>query len=879
MPFQLEFTRAMWLLGLCVVPVLGYYFVYSLVDFTRWQRITSLIVRSLIVTLLVLSLAGLTLLQPTKQEFVLFAVDRSLSVGDESLAAVEKYLDSALPQAGNRRIAWMSFAAEPGQVSHDRPKPATTEKPTATATPVDAGSKPELDQQATNLAAAIEAAAGAMPPAYVPRIVVLSDGNQTTGDALKAALRAQIPITTIPMQTRPDAEVQVSAVVVPAQVREGEPFYVEVVIDSNHDDAGEVQVFRGAHRVAAEKKTFKTGENRFRFQQQITHERLAEYTVKVSGLKQDALLDNNTESGLVFTTGKPRVLLVESDPALGQHLARALEQEEIQVDVRPTQGMPDSLADLQNYELLIVSNVPATDLSQKQMEIARTYVQDLGGGFMMLGGEQSFGLGGYYKTVLEEILPVRSDFEKEKEKPSLGMVLVIDKSGSMGGDKMEMAKEAAKSAAELLGPSDKLGVIAFDGNFYWVSELQSAGNKGRIIDDISRIEAGGGTTMYPAMEEAYNALNSASAKLKHVIMLTDGISSPGDFTGMASTMASARMTVTTVAVGEGADNSVLEEIARVGQGRSYVATDPGSLPQIFAKETMTASKSAINEQPFIPQVVRPTQTLADIDFEQAPFLLGYVVTRPKATSEFILSSEAGDPLLAWWRYGLGTTVAFTSDAKSRWGAEWLTWPGYGKFWSQVVRHAMRKSDAKGVIVQVTQQDRKATVTLDAIDPSGRFLNQAETELTLIDPQLGLTKLPVRQTAPGRYTAEFETPKTGAYHIDLSQKQGGKLLYHQARGLHVGYPDELRLRPTNETLLQELARVSGGQFNPAATELFPKSDRTAMRPTPLWPYLITLAALLFLLDVALRRIDFSLFDWGSYQRASVPQKQTAVFQVR
>lgn len=881
MQFQLEFTRTAWLFGLLVVPLLIYYFVYSLVDFTRWQRLASLVCRSLIVTLLILSLAGLTLLQPTTQEYVLFVVDRSLSVGNESRAGVEKYLDQALPNAGDRKVAWMTFATEPGAVDAKRPEAPPTAKPGSPPlqNPPPDRPKPDFDANATNIAAAIEAAAGAMPPSYVPRIVLVTDGNQTSGDALKAALRAQIPISTIPLSTRPDPEVQVSAVNVPAQVREGEPFYVEVVIDSNHDDEGEVQVFRGAHRVVAEKKKLKKGENRFKFQQQVTQERLAEYTVKIGGLKQDALLDNNTESGLVFTMGKPRVLIVESDPTLAQHLARALEQEDIQVDVRPAQGMPESLADLQNYELLVLSNVPATSLTQRQMDIARTYVQDLGGGFMMLGGDQSFGLGGYYKTVLEEILPVRSDFEKEKEKPSLGMVLVIDKSGSMGGDKIEMAKEAAKSAAELLGPKDKLGVIAFEGDFYWISELQSASNKGRIIDDISRLEAGGGTNMYPAMEEAFNALNGTSAKLKHVIMLTDGISSPGDFQGMASTMAAARMTVTTVSVGEGADNTLLEEIANLGQGRNYVATDPASLPQIFAKETMTASKSAINEQPFVPQVIRPTQTLADIDFETAPFLLGYVMTRPKATCEFILSSETGDPLLAWWRYGLGTTVAFTSDAKSRWGAEWLTWPGYGKFWSQVMRHAMRKSDAKGVIVQVAQQDRRATVTLDAIDPSGRFLNQAETELTLIDPQLGLKKLPVRQTAPGRYVAEFETPATGAYHLDLSQKQAGKMLYHQARGLHVGYPDELRLRPTNDILLQELARVTGGQFNPAAADLFAKSDRVATRPTPLWPYLVLAAALIFLLDVALRRIDFSLFGWGWRKIANSPKNQFAPLQVR
>jgi hypothetical protein len=419
-----------------------------------------------------------------------------------------------------------------------------------------------------------------------------------------------------------------------------------------------------------------------------------------------------------------------------------------------------------------------------------------------------------------------------------------------------------------------LGVIAFEGNFYWVSDLQSAGNKGRIIDDISRIEAGGGTVMYPAMEEAYNALLGSTAKLKHVIVLTDGISAPGDFEGIAQSMASSRITCSTVAVGEGCDGKLLEEIARIGQGRYFEAMEPSSLPQIFAKETMTASKSAINEQPFVPQVVRPTQTLADIDFETAPFLLGYVVTRPKATCEFILATEAGDPLLAWWRYGLGTTVAFTSDAKSRWGAEWLTWPGFSKFWAQVIRQSMRKNDVKGVIADVKQERRKATFSLDAIDPAGNFLNRAETEVTVIDPQLGQRKLEMKQTAPGRYVVEFDTPQSGAYHMNMTQKtSGGTVLHQQTRGLIVGYPDELRLRPTNDEMLKTLASVTGGRFNPSPEELFltdpTPADRqslgqqvstafTAQRTTPLWPQLVTAAMLLFLFDVALRRIDLSLW---------------------
>jgi Ca-activated chloride channel family protein len=907
---SLELIHPWWMATLLVVvPLLVWYFRRSLSDFPPRQLLVSLVTRCVIVSLLALALSGMTLLRPTTQQFVIVAIDQSLSVAEDEVdpaakekvdadrkSQVDEYLDKALAdgRGRNHKVMFLPFAAQTGSLSQERPKLAL---PTTNAetSPVPNSLGVELDRNATDLAAAIRSAAGAMPPDYVPRIVIMTDGNQTIGDALQAALGTAsvaksvsaragerpaktstlIPIDTVPLKVRDDAEVQVAAVEVPAQVREGEPFYVEVVINSNHEDEGLVEVFRGAHKVLSENRKLKSGENRFRFQQSITGERLAQYTVKIGGLKTDTLLDNNTESGLVFTTGKPRVLLIESDPKLAQQLVWALQQEEIEVDVRPIEGMPDTLADLQNYELLALSNVPATSLSQRQMELARTYVQDLGGGFMMLGGDQSFGLGGYYKTVLEEILPVRSDFEKEKEKPSLGMVLVIDKSGSMGGEKIEMAKEAAKSAAELLGPRDQLGVIAFDGNFYWVSDMQSAANKGRIIDDISRVEAGGGTTMAPAMEEAYNTLVGTTAKLKHVIMLTDGISSPGDFEGIAQSMASARITCSTVAVGEGCDSKVLEEIAKIGQGRYFEALDPSSLPQIFAKETMTASKSAINEQPFVPQVVRPTPVLADIDFETAPFLLGYVVTRPKATCELILATEAGDPLLAWWRYGLGTTVAFTSDAKSRWGAEWLTWPGYSKFWAQVIRQSMRKNDVKGVIVDVKQDRRKATVTMDAIDPAGKFLNQATTEATIIDPQLGQRKLELKQTAPGRYVAEFDTPASGAYHLNLTQKTaGGTLLHQQTRGLIVGYPDELRLHPTNNDLLKSLADSTEGRFNPLPEDLFATASsttskntstgeaasgaRTVQRTTPLWPYLATAALILFILDVALRRIDFSLW---------------------
>jgi Ca-activated chloride channel homolog len=864
----IELSRPWWLLGLFALPVLFYFFRRSLVDFARWQRIGSLALRGLIVVLLVLALAGLSLIRPTRELFVVFAVDRSESVGTQGMEAVDKYLSGAFASAGANKYAMLPFAAEPGTVVAGPAAWDEIKKRASAGSPRDArpGAVPavpadnvSLDRKGTDLAAALEVAAAAIPPFYVPRIVLCSDGNPTGGETLQAAasLRGKVEILTVPLPGRTEPEVQLSSVTAPAQVLQGEPFNAEVLIDSNHDDAkGRVEVFRGDIKVAEQPVKLKKGENKLTLKQTIDAGGLTPLTARLKGY-EDTLLDNNSDFALVSAAGKPRVLLLESDPDQAKHLTWALEEQNMQVDVRPPRGAPESLAELQNYDLFILSNVPATALSLRQMEVARTYVQDLGGGLIMLGGDQSFGLGGYYKTSLEEILPVRSDFEKEKEKPSLAIMLVIDKSGSMGGEKIEMAKEAARAAVELLGPSDKVGVLAFEGENFWVSEMHPAIDKGFVLDRIAGLEAGGGTVMAPAMEEAHETLRSTVAKLKHVIILTDGVSSPGDFEGIAQAMTADRITCSTVAMGSDADQPLLEEIARLGNGRSYVADDPAQVPQIFAKETVTASKSAINEQPFPPTVVRSTQVLSELRMDEAPFLLGYVVTRPKPTAEVILATESGDPLLAWWRYGLGVTVAFTSDAKARWAAEWISWPQFSQFWAQVARHALRKAEAKGTFVQVERRGRRAVVSLDAIEPSGRFLNQVATALTLVDPGLSTKKLEMGQVAPGRYQAEFDVTRPGSYQLMFSQTRDTQLLGRQTRGLAVGYPDELRLRAVNNELLRLIAAASGGRFEPKAESVFERPAATAPRAEPLWPLLVAAAVLLFVLDVALRRIDLAL----------------------
>jgi len=880
MDWRLEITRPAILALLAVLPLLYWGYRRSLTDFTRRRKLTSLLARVVIVVLLILALCGLNLLKPTQETMTVFLVDESRSIDGDASTATLDFLRQAQEEAGSERIAIMRFASEPSGIDatfeiepltedaspppndegNDSTADEETENPTdatETATESSSSSIPREEDlewsNGTNIEAAMELALASIPPHYVPRLVLISDGNETSGNALTSALRCGAPVSTVPLPASERPEVQLTELALPSQVRQGEPFYVEVVVQSTRETEATIRLFRGAFKILDEVKTLEVSENRFRFPQTIDSERQVEYTARVEST-DDSILDNNNSSGIVFTGGKPRILLIENESQECRDLTWALREQEVVVDVRPPEGVPRTLSDLENYELIILANVPATSLTMRQMDVIRTYVRDLGGGMIMLGGENSFGLGGYYKTAIEEILPVRSDFEKEKENPSLAIVLVIDKSGSMGGEKIEMAKDAARAAVELLSVRDQVGVVAFDGSSYVVCPIQGAAGGMSIESSIASIAAGGGTSIYPAMCDAYDQLTTASAKLKHVILLTDGHSSPGDFEGISQRMADSRITVSTVGVGAGADHNLLAAIAETGQGRCYSCDDPQAIPQIFAKETMTASKSAIHEIPFLPQLITPTEALAGLEIESAPPLLGFVVTRPKPTSQFILATESGEPLLVWWRYGLGMSGAFTSDAKSRWAAEWVAWPEFAPFWSQVVRHMMRKSDVRGTNVEIQRFGDQTQVILDAADETGTYLSGADGRLTVIGPDLSQVELPLEQVAAGRYAATIPTDQRGDYHIQLGLDSGTRTILNQSRGLTVGYPDELRLRPTNTELLTRIAETTGGRFNPAPNELFEPDDRTARRAIALWPWLLTIAAILFVMDVALRRVD-------------------------
>ncbi|MCK5799510.1 MAG: VWA domain-containing protein, partial [Deltaproteobacteria bacterium] len=490
-----------------------------------------------------------------------------------------------------------------------------------------------------------------------------------------------------------------------------------------------------------------------------------------------------------------------------------------------------------------------------QMAAIHAYVRDLGGGFLMTGGQNSFGAGGYYGTRIEKILPVRFDTEKKRSQPSLAMALCIDRSGSMSGQKIELAKDAAKATTELLGSNDLIGVIAFDSSAHVVVRLQRAANRLRILNDIARLRSGGGTNIRPCLQEAYNQLQTATAKVKHVILLSDGQSSYNGISELVSEMVSRHITVSAVGVGAGADRTLLQMIAERGNGRFYHTNDANNIPKIFTKETTKVARSALVEELVKVRTVKHANVIKGINIARAPYLRGYVSTKRKPLSEVVLVSDYGEPIYAQWRVGLGKTAAFTSDVKNRWAVDWLRWSGYSKFWSQVVRELMRHRIQRAFEMRAHAAQGVVHVTVDALNRQDHFINGLDSTLTILDPKRPGSKhaFALHQVAAGRYATSFRLPRYGSFLLRARHRVDGKVIAESLTSLTVPYPKEYTDLVCDRRKLERIATVTGGHINPTTAAMISADGEKIRYHKDLWNWVLYGLLGLFFLDVLLRRL--------------------------
>ena len=847
---QVELLAPRWLGLVCLLPLLWLFQSGSLVDLARPQRWLSLATRAGLLLLVAAALSRPSVNAPQSRVCTLFLVDVSRSVSDSQLAAAWKHVDAAWKARGDNAMRLLTFADRPKVVPLDEASP-TVPRP---ARPRDPGDH-------TDIQAAMQYAHGLFVPGMLRRMVLLTDGNETRGDLLSEAYRAAergVRVHVYPMPERKEKEVLVRALYLPDEVRMGAPFTLTAELYSTHKETVRLTLYKDEfiNMLDGSKEVkLSPGRNRVTFRSLVRESGTVNYRLVMGKVANDTFRNNNSASALLPVLGRPKVLYIEGEPTYAGYLRRALEAEKIDVTVRGPHGLPGTAAAMAKFDLVLLSDVPAMYVGPGHMSALHAYVRDLGGGFIMAGGPNAFGSGGYYGTRLERILPVRFDTEKKRDQPSLALVLCIDRSGSMRGMKLELAKDAAKATAELLGRSDLIGVVAFDARAHNIVRLQRAANRLKIIGDISALQSGGGTNIFPALRSAYSQLQSARAKVKHVILLSDGQSSYGGIDQLVGEMTDSGITVSAVGVGNGADRTLLQMIAERGGGRFYFTDDPRSIPKIFTKETTQVARSALVEEAVVARVAKMANVIRGIDWSSAPPLRGYVSTKAKPRSETILVSGYGEPLLSMWRVGLGKTAAFTSDVKNRWAAAWLNWRGYQQFWAQLVREVMRHRIQKSFDMRATVAHGRVEVTVDALDRRDRFINGLSSTVTVLDPVRGGLKrtFAMRQTAAGRYTASFDLPRHGSLLLRADHRADGKLVAQSLTPLAAPYPEEYVHLVPNRARVARAASVAGGKVDPPAARLFSAEGEKIDRQKDLWPWLLYVLLGLFVVDVLLRRV--------------------------
>lgn len=715
-------------------------------------------------------------------------------------------------------------------------------------------------REKTDIENAVQTAAGQFKQNGDNRIVLLTDGNENTGDARRGADLARslgVQIWPVPVSSwfKGD-EVYIEKLSSPERINVHTPFSVRVVLNSTAATQGELILLKNDELMIKQNVKIEPGKTVFEFEDVIQKSGSRLYKAYINP-EQDTIFENNEFVSFTTATDDSTVLYVSNDPKTP--FSKALAVQGILVDSKRPARLPGTLNRLMAYRAVIVDNVPANAFSISDMENIQSYVRDAGGGFMMLGGDSSFGAGLYLNTPVEKVLPVGLDHPTTLENPEFCLILLIDTSSSMSGtikgdSKLAGAKSAAFSVVELLNPFDKIGLLAFDTEYRWVVPVMEAGKREKIANELSLLTAIGGTNLYPALQHAFETLFAVNAQKKHVIILSDGKTKTADFETLVNLMTQQNITISTVALGKKSDRKLMEQIAKWGNGRSYYTTDTKKVPKIFTADTRMASQKIIIEEPQQVGVSQALPFMTGLPDRDYPLIDGMVMTWAKPSASVVLSSSRG-PVLVAWQYGLGRSIAFTSAFDGKWGRQWVEWENFEKMASQMVKW-VQKSDPGSVYgTQIDRTGSTAYFKVDVKNNAGRFVNLAQLKLKLAGPLNRNEILPLDQIAPGHYSTQFKAAAPGEYYLTLHEAGSNLNLPTQTFFMGIPYSDEYRTVKINQVLLKRLAEKTGGRvlhLNEPVDALFESNHTLHDRSKGLWPLFLLLFSIFFVLDIALHK---------------------------
>jgi Ca-activated chloride channel family protein len=841
------------------------------------RRIASLIIRLVLAACLVLSLAGMRLALPSDRLSVVFLLDASASMLDATREDLVDWARAAIRDMPEGDTAGVVVFGANALV--DRLPSELDELSEPASAPV-AG--------ATDVGAAVRLAAAIFPAGTQQRIVLLSDGNDTSGeadDAIAAAAARGIRLDAVTPADESAAEVLVDALDAPPGARVGQTIDLTVRLRSTITTGASLRLLADGAPVATRELDLEPGVTAIPFS--VTADEPGFHVFRaVIEPETDRFAENNAADAYVLVTGPPQVLVATDNAQRAADLVASLEDGELEVTVVPSDGVPSSLTGLASYDSVVLDNVPADALGTSTMAAIQSYVRDLGRGLVMLGGRESYGAGGYLDTPLEEALPVYMTVRDRERSPDVAMVAVVDKSGSMAdchctGDnrdsanpsgqrgfvKVDIAKEAILRAAEALAPTDQLGVVAFDGNAHWA--VRTAPIDFGAIGNGLGFRADGNTNIYAGLKAAYDDLVRNPATLRHIVLITDGWSSSGSYDALLDDLRAAGITLSTIGTGGGSAR-VLRQLAEESGGRYYDAADATTIPDIFLRETIRTAGEQIVEETFQPIPSASSEVLDGLDAGRLPQLLGYNATTAKGSATVSLLTGREDPLLAQWQYGLGRAVAWTSDARQQWATPWIGTPEFGTLTAQLVAWTLPPQDAEGIDVRFSPGDRgELNVEVTSFDDEGGPRNFYRTVMRLISPDLEPTEAVLEQVGPGRYAGTVLAEDPGAYLVRVAQtleSPDGTDSASRTLGIVSPTADEFRRLGIDTDALAAYADAGNGRRLPLGAdepgaEVWRHDITAAAFPTPIWPWLLLLAIVLVPLDVGVRRVALTRADLG------------------
>jgi Ca-activated chloride channel family protein len=810
-----------WALLLLILPL-----VWVVREWRHHAHRNALLLKAAMVVLVIVALAEPALSIRDRKVALAVLVDTSASLSDADLARENKLVDQLDNSRGSNELRIIPFARAPRALD-----PAEINGKLI-RTKGEAG-------RATNLEAPVRDALASLPAGTIHRIVLVTDGNENEGSATRAAWQAQqlgIPIDTIALAGREQPKLKTEAVGIPGAVFTGEKFPVDLTIDSPGPTEATVELSAEGKQIGTHKVALVAGENRIRIRTSLN----ASGAVDISGkVAAPGLGESRFENAI--SVHRPKVQWVSEDPAGTEgHILEVLAANRF--DVVQSKTLPASLDDTQ---LVVFNNMNLETMNSADKQRAADFVQS-GGGALWIAGEHNVYVD--HKDQPEDPLALAfpAKLVPPRSPQGTAVVLIIDKSSSMEGKKIELARAAAEGVVDNLKPDDHVGVLIFDNSFMWDVPIRTADNKTLIKREISGIMPDGGTQIAPALTEAYQRISQVNAAFKHIVLLTDGISEEGDSVGLAKQAAANRVTISTVGLGQDVNRAYLEKIATGAKGKSYLLSEPTGLEQILLKDVQEHTGTTAVEKPIKPEVKHPSDLLDKVDAEHAPDLSGYVRFETRPTADEILAVDATDPLLVRWQYGLGRATVFSSDAKSRWAASWVGWPGFDRLWTNVFRDLLPHGNESEAAARYDGANEELVVDYHLSSRSADAITAPD--LFVLGPEDFKRPLELTRLSPDTYRGRVKIGSlSGLFRVrplNDSRAFPEVGLYRQE--------SELSDFGSNQALLKSIADSTGGRFNPSVSQLLDSGGKFTDSTMRLWPGLLALAIALNLIELAMRK---------------------------